>query len=53
MVVYELGGQMKSVSHPILTRPACREDLATYRCNLMGMSVLLPIKGVMDYIINT
>jgi hypothetical protein len=52
MVVYELRGQMKSVSHPILTPSAGREHLAAYRCNLMGMSVLLPIKGVMDYVIN-
>src|SRR5271157_620798 len=46
-------GRTKLESHPSLTPSARRKCFAGYRCNLVLLRVFLPIKFVMDYIINT
>jgi hypothetical protein len=44
---------VKSKSHPAVTPSARRKYSAGYGCNLMGMSVIVPVEFIVDHIIDT
>src|SRR5271157_2983459 len=45
-------GQMKSESHPLLTTSAGREYHAAYRCDFMGIGVIVPVEFLVDHFID-
>jgi hypothetical protein len=46
-------GLVKSKSHPAFTASAWRKDFAGYRCDLMGVGVIVSVEFIVDHIIDT
>ena len=46
-------GLVKTKSHRVLTTSAWREDCSRYRCDLMGVGVIVPVEFIVDHIVDT